>query len=74
MRCIFVHRQAEYLPTALESVRCQPADVQLAVLDASPDDSAQSILVPYRDAFVRKRLHLCICSQELIHAPSGLIR
>jgi glycosyltransferase involved in cell wall biosynthesis len=43
-----VYNQAKYLGTALESIRCQSTDVQLAVLDASADDSAQSVLVPYR--------------------------
>jgi glycosyltransferase involved in cell wall biosynthesis len=47
--CIPVYDHIDYLGTALESVRCQPADVQLAVLDASPDDSAQNVLGPYRD-------------------------
>ena len=43
-----VYNQAEYLQTALESIRCQDVDIQLAVLDASPDDSSQKILTPYR--------------------------
>jgi len=43
-----VYNQAEYLQTALESIRCQSIDVQLAVLDASLDDSAQNILSPHR--------------------------
>jgi glycosyltransferase involved in cell wall biosynthesis len=44
-----VYNQAEYLQTALESIRCQSIDVQLAVLDASPDDNAQKVLLPNRD-------------------------
>jgi glycosyltransferase involved in cell wall biosynthesis len=44
-----IHDHAEYLETALESIRCQAVDVQLAVLDASPDDRAQNVLAPYRD-------------------------
>ena len=43
-----VYNQAEFLQTALESIRCQSVDVQLAVLDASLDDSAQNVLAPYR--------------------------
>lgn len=44
-----VYQQAEFLPTALKSLRCQAADFQLAVLDATPDDSVQQVLTPYRD-------------------------
>ena len=43
-----VYNQAQFLRTALESIRCQDVDIQLAVLDASPDDSSQEILAPYR--------------------------
>jgi glycosyltransferase involved in cell wall biosynthesis len=43
------YNQAEYLGTALESIRSQSVAVQLAVLDASAEDSAQSVLTPYRD-------------------------
>lgn len=41
--------QAEYLPTALESIRQQPVEIELAVLDATPDDSVQQVLAGYRD-------------------------
>src|SRR5262245_48917442 len=36
--------QAEFLTTALSSVRRQKVPVELAVLDASPDDSVQRVL------------------------------
>ena len=41
--------QAEYLPTALESLRVQSCPFQLAVLDATPNNSVQVILDRYRD-------------------------
>lgn len=44
-----VFRQAEFLPTALESLRAQEAALQLAVMDATPDDSVQRVLDGYRD-------------------------
>ena len=40
---------AEFLPHTLESIRCQPAEIELAVLDATPDDSVQKVLSTYRD-------------------------
>ena len=36
--------QSEFLPTALSSLRSQRAPVELAVLDASPDDRVQRVL------------------------------
>jgi glycosyltransferase involved in cell wall biosynthesis len=44
-----VYRQAGFLPSALESIRVQIQDVQLAVMDATPDDSVQKVLEKYRD-------------------------
>jgi len=44
-----VCRQANYLPSALESIRVQAQDVQLAVMDATPDDSVQKVLENYID-------------------------
>jgi glycosyltransferase involved in cell wall biosynthesis len=44
-----VYRQAGFLPSALESIRVQAQDVQLAVMDATPDDSVQKVLESYRD-------------------------
>lgn len=42
-----VYRQAEFLPSALESIRAQSAEVELAVMDATPDDSVQKVLERY---------------------------
>jgi len=44
-----VDGQAEFLPHTLESIRCQPVEVELAVLDATPDDSVQKVLSSYTD-------------------------
>ena len=44
-----VFGQAGFLPSALESIRVQAQDVQLAVMDATPDDSVQKVLENYRD-------------------------
>jgi len=44
-----VFRQANFLPSALESIRVQAQDVQLAVMDATPDDSVQQVLDKYQD-------------------------
>ena len=44
-----VYGHAEFLPHTLESIRCQPAEIELAVLDATPDDSVQKVLSSYRD-------------------------
>lgn len=42
-----VYRQADFLPSALESIRVQVADVEVAVMDATPDDSVQKVLERY---------------------------
>jgi hypothetical protein len=44
-----VYGHAEFLPHTLESIRCQSAKVELAVLDATPDDSVQKVLSTYAD-------------------------
>ncbi|TDI13697.1 MAG: glycosyltransferase [Acidobacteria bacterium] len=44
-----VYGHAEFLPHTLESIRCQPVKVELAVLDATPDDSVQRVLSTYTD-------------------------
>lgn len=43
-----VYAQADYLPTALDSIREQSVDVELAVMDATPDNSVQKVLEEYR--------------------------
>lgn len=42
-----VYGQANFLPAAIESIRVQARDVQLAVMDATPDDSVQKVLENY---------------------------
>jgi GT2 family glycosyltransferase len=42
-----VYGQSRFLPTALASIAAQSAAVQLAVMDATPDDSAQEIVGRY---------------------------
>lgn len=44
-----VRYHANFLPFALESVRAQRADIQVAVMDATPDASVQEVLAGYRD-------------------------
>ena len=44
-----VYGHAEFLPHTLKSIRCQPVEVELAVLDATPDDSVQRVLSTYTD-------------------------
>lgn len=43
-----VYRQSNFLSSALESIRVQARDVQLAVMDATPDDSVQEVIHDYR--------------------------
>lgn len=47
-----VFKQAEFLPTALASITAQSSSYQLAVMDATPDDSVQKVLAGYAN-----RLH-----------------
>jgi glycosyltransferase involved in cell wall biosynthesis len=42
-----VYEQAEYLGTALQSIRAQSVPFELAVLDASPDDAAEQVIREY---------------------------
>lgn len=42
-----VFKQAEFLPTALASLMAQSSEFQLAVMDATPDDSVQKVLAAY---------------------------
>ncbi|WP_434132501.1 glycosyltransferase [Methylocaldum sp. GT1BB] len=41
--------QAQFLPTALASIRAQTSCFELAVMDATPNDSVQDVLDDYRD-------------------------
>ena len=50
-----VYRQANFLPSALESIRVKARDVQLAVMDATPDDSVQKVLDDYSDLLTYSR-------------------
>jgi glycosyltransferase involved in cell wall biosynthesis len=43
-----VRGQAAFVATALESIRAQTEPLELAVLDATPDESVQQRLAPYR--------------------------
>jgi glycosyltransferase involved in cell wall biosynthesis len=44
-----VYGQANFLPSAIESIRVQAWNVQLAVMDATPDDSVQTVLEKYQE-------------------------
>jgi glycosyltransferase involved in cell wall biosynthesis len=44
-----VYKQAHFIATAMQSLRVQKARFDLAVLDATPDDSVQQAISPYRD-------------------------
>ena len=44
-----VYKQANFLPSALESIRVQAQNVQIAVMDATPNDSVQAVLSKYRE-------------------------
>jgi len=44
-----VYGQAHFIETALKSLGCQAVPLQLAVLDATPDDSVQKVLQHYQD-------------------------
>jgi glycosyltransferase involved in cell wall biosynthesis len=47
--------QANFLPTALESIRVQTQNVQLAVMDATADDTVQKVVESYRDLVSYRR-------------------
>jgi glycosyltransferase involved in cell wall biosynthesis len=46
---------ANYLPSSLESIRVQASEFQVAVMDATPDDSVQAVLSKYCDILHYKR-------------------
>jgi glycosyltransferase involved in cell wall biosynthesis len=50
-----VYRQANFLPSALESICVQRSEVQLAVMDATPDDSVQKVLDTYYNLLSYRR-------------------
>lgn len=52
-----VFKQAEFIATALESLRCQTMPFELAVLDATPDNSVQNILKKYSDIITYQYHH-----------------
>lgn len=45
----------EYVTTALESIQNQSVDIQLAIMDATPDTSVQSIIDHYKDMITYSR-------------------
>ncbi|MDX8394431.1 MAG: glycosyltransferase [Mariprofundales bacterium] len=50
-----IYNQQQFLPTALKSIKVQNASYQLAVMDATPDDSVQNILDKYNDIIYYRR-------------------
>lgn len=52
-----VRGQAEFLPTALNSIAAQQAEVRLAFLDATPDNSVQQVLTSYSDLPLKYARH-----------------
>ena len=72
-----MYGHAEFLPHTLESIRCQPAEIELAVLDATPDESVQKVLSTYRDmidyAYHRKDDGQAAAIQEGWEKTSGEI-
>jgi glycosyltransferase involved in cell wall biosynthesis len=52
-----VYKQAHFLRTALESLRHQTVPFELAVLDATPDDSGQAVLHDYQDMITYQYHH-----------------
>lgn len=50
-----VCHQAHFVSSALESLSVQARDVQVAILDATPDDSVQAVLKPYSELFAYHR-------------------
>lgn len=49
--------QAEFFKTTMDSLRCQTEPFELAVLDATPDNSIQTILKPYQDIIAYQYHH-----------------
>lgn len=52
-----VYKQSEFIHTALASVRAQKEPFELAVLDATPDNSAQKIIQNYKDIITYQYHH-----------------
>ncbi len=52
-----VYKQSEFINTALASIRAQKEPFELAVLDATPDDSAQKIIQNYKDIITYQYHH-----------------
>jgi glycosyltransferase involved in cell wall biosynthesis len=50
-----VFHHARFLPFALESIRAQRADIRIAVMDATPDESVQKVLERYDDLLSYRR-------------------
>jgi glycosyltransferase involved in cell wall biosynthesis len=44
-----IYQQADLLPYALKSIKTQNINIQLALMDATPDDSVEKSLEDYRD-------------------------
>jgi glycosyltransferase involved in cell wall biosynthesis len=50
-----VRGQADLLPTALASIEAQSAQIELAVMDATPDTSVQDVLAAYHGTLAYRR-------------------
>jgi len=50
-----VYEQAQFIPTALKSIQAQSVDYQLAIMDATPDDSVQKIINQFDDIIHYRR-------------------
>ena len=50
-----VRKQAEFIGTAMESLRHQKVPVAIGVMDATPDDSVAAVLAPYRQQLAYHR-------------------
>lgn len=55
-----VYQQQKFIPTALKSIQAQKVEYELAVMDATPDNSVQVILDQYADIINYRR-----------HGPDG---
>jgi glycosyltransferase involved in cell wall biosynthesis len=50
-----VCNHANFLPSALESIRAQRSDIRVAVMDATPDESVQKVLERFGDLLSYRR-------------------
>lgn len=50
-----VYQQAHFIDTALKSIQVQHSGVNLAIMDATPDDSVQQVLANFSDLFSYRR-------------------